>query len=289
MSEEEQAEYGELDRIIGTLFNRNTWLKLWEWCKHNLTTAVLVISGLGSAIQILELSKISIAYIRFFSVTQVISDGALVVATLVLLVISYTIFRFILLPESHILFMKQKIDKKRLSKGQVDRSSIFYFLAPVVFYATLTCIGFRYFKTHLFMSVIGLSILYVYLTAAFIYACHYYEYLRTTQDSFKFKDISRWISKWIRPLIIIMFTASLLVLTVFSLQAYKIPYNLENYSKVDQQVRKDYKDIRDHRILYFNDSYLFVEIYREDRKSVIIYETKGVLFDKNIIVTSAKE
>lgn len=277
----------KFDSILAFLFNKNTRTELLDWCKKYLATCVLIISGLGSAIQIFELGKINIAYIRFFSPTQIIPDGALVIATLILLILAYKILKSTLLGEDVLLAIENNINDKKLSKGKADLRSIPYFLAPVVFYGIMTFVGFYHFKENIFLSIIGISILYVYMGASFVYSYHYYEYLKTTPDTFKFKDTLLGISNWIRPTIILMVTASFLALAILSISAYKLPANLENYAKVDQQVHKDYKNIKSHKILYFNDTYLFVEIHRTDRKTVAVYETAGVFFDKNIIVTQA--
>lgn len=281
---EDNSNYNELDRLIILLINKDTWEILFKWCKENLTTSILLISGLGAIIQVLELAKINIAYIRFFSATQLISDGVLVLATVLIIIIAYNLFRFIFLSKDIMLYIEHRMEDKKLSKGSIDRYAILYFSVPLIFYIFLTGVVFRTFKENFFMNLVGLAFLYALVTVSFIYTYRYYEYLTSTTDEFRFKKIHTSISKWVRPLNMLVTAVSVPAVIILCLHVYKLPSNLENYAKVNQQVEKDYRDIESYDILYFNDTYLFVEIIRENKKSIAVYETKGVLFDKNIIV-----
>nr|WP_181718039.1 hypothetical protein [Psychrobacter sp.]QJS05186.1 hypothetical protein [Psychrobacter sp.] len=278
------ANYNELDRLIILLMNKGTWEILFKWCKENLTTSILLISGLGAIIQVLELAKINIAYIRFFSATQLISDGVLVLATVLIIITAYSVFRFIFLSQNIRLYIELRMKDKKLSKDSTDRYAILSFLVPVIFYIFLTGVVFKTFKENFFMNLIGLAFLYTLLTVSFIHTCLYYEYLTSTTEDFKFKKIHISIAKWVRPLNILLTVVSIPALILLCLHVYKLPSNLENYTKVNQQVEKDYRDIDSYEILYFNDTYLFVEIIKGNKKSIAVYETKGVLFDKNVIV-----
>ena len=79
--------------IIDRIFDKSIWLKGLNLTKEYRPLILILISGLGAAIQIIEISKIDMAYIRFFSVTQLTADGTLVAITLLA---SYIIYKFYL-------------------------------------------------------------------------------------------------------------------------------------------------------------------------------------------------
>ncbi|HLP56623.1 MAG TPA: hypothetical protein VK151_16420 [Fluviicola sp.] len=67
-----------------------TSLQFW---KNNLSLIVIIPYVLGGIWQIIELSNISLTYIRFFSVTQSVSDGLLMLIILFLVISSWTVIK----------------------------------------------------------------------------------------------------------------------------------------------------------------------------------------------------
>ena len=61
------------------MFVNTIKLKIFfEFIKNNISVILLLPAILGGFWQIIELSKMSISYIRFFSATQLLPDGLLV-------------------------------------------------------------------------------------------------------------------------------------------------------------------------------------------------------------------
>ena len=58
-----------------------------KWVLDNISLVLLLPSFLGALWQILELSSINVAYIRFFSVTQIPVDGILILFLIVLIIV----------------------------------------------------------------------------------------------------------------------------------------------------------------------------------------------------------
>ncbi|WP_201573480.1 hypothetical protein [Psychrobacter sp. H8-1] len=56
-----------------------------EWIFSHISIVVLIPSFLGAVWQILELSSINVAYIRFFSISQIPIDGTLILFLLIFL------------------------------------------------------------------------------------------------------------------------------------------------------------------------------------------------------------
>src|SRR5699024_2618217 len=80
-----------------------------------------------------------------------------------------------------------------------------------------------------------------------------------------------------------------LLVAILGIKSYEIPNELENISKVEKRIEQDYKNIKSHKILYFNDKYLFIKLIRNNSTTIAIYETNEVMFDKNIIVNQPIE
>ena len=55
-----------------------TWNEKFKWVKENLNLILIIPTVIGGFWQIIELARISTAYIRFFSITHVIPDGLLI-------------------------------------------------------------------------------------------------------------------------------------------------------------------------------------------------------------------
>lgn len=93
---------------------------LYKLLKDNITTLAILISSLGAFIQIFELSSVHVSYLRYFSATQLASDGAVAALILVPLFLGVGVIAQIL----HHLFEESIED----SNEQLLKSQLFIFI-----------------------------------------------------------------------------------------------------------------------------------------------------------------
>lgn len=278
---EDGVELAELYDWIGKSFK-----KLLAWSKDYLTTCILLISGLGAILQIYNLILIDITYVRFFSPSQLIADGALILAITVILFVSYKIAAHIILNDD----MRQAIKKhSREDKGCLKRC----------IYAAIPIAGFLLFPVIIEILTKPGSIIYGIasigfvtpaLEASILHAFEYSSYIAEKEDATRKELFLETITElWQIGLgMVIIFFYMMLVIIVGS-TSYKIPKDLENINKVVDRVKQDHVGIKKHEVLYFNDKYLFIRLTKENSATTAIYNTNEVIFDNNIIMNQPKK
>lgn len=274
-------------KSLNILFKMTTWKHAFEWSKDNISTALIWISGIGAIIQIRELASIHVSYIRFFSVTQLISDGALVLLMAAFITIIAFITTKFLTPTS---VAKQLIiDIKKNRSFSYFEKYVRYFC---MFLGSIACVGafmeirVADIQKDMCVSMILISLMFAYLTYSAFYYSVFDDYLQKTNDRFllfgkyNFKDYYTSFNRFM-VIATAMVICIVVVKSIFLFPAAsRLPYNLENYSKVAEKVEEDYKHINQHRLLYFNDTYAFIEISKnEDAKGkIVIYKTDDLMF-----------
>lgn len=260
--------------------------KLLSWSKDYLTTCILLISGVGAILQIYNLMAIDIRYVRFFSPSQLIPDGALILTITVLLFLGYKLGELVFLNEG----MQQTIRKhSKENKAYLKRC----------IYASIPIIGFILYAVALQKVVKTGYIIYIIasigfavpiLMASMLHSLEYKDYIAKKEDATKNEQILVGITEiaqvGINTVTIMSYT---LLVAILGIKSYEIPNELENISKVEKRIEQDYKNIKSHKILYFNDKYLFIKLIRNNSTTIAIYETNEVMFDKNIIVNQPIE
>lgn len=286
----EDREQGIEENIVESTHPYN-WIgksfkKLLNWSKDYLTTCILLISGLGAILQIYNLMAIDIRYVRFFSSSQLIPDGALILAITVILVLGYKVGDHVFLNDD----MQQTIKKhSKEDRGYVKRC----------IYAMIPIVGLLVFVVALQILVKPGYIIYVtagigfavpLLMASMLHSFEYNSYIADKEDATgkekSLATITEVAQVGIGSVMIIFYM--LLVITI-GFKSYEVPNDLENISKVEERVEQDYGNIEGYKILYFNDKYLFIRLIKENSTTVAIYETNEVMFDKNIIVNQPKQ
>ena len=108
-------------------------------------------------------------------------------------------------------------------------------------------------------------------------------YVLRKYDTDKFiVEASRYYSFFIGLVLLIIFLLLSIKLVLTQLDSINKPYNLDNYTNLEERIADDYNGIekQDYELLYFNDLYTFIEIEKpqDDKKKVVIYKTEDVLF-----------
>jgi len=241
--------------------------------KNNIQLILLIPTVLGGLWQVLELSFISTSYIRFFSVSQLISDGILI---LFVLSFSYTAFY---LPNWLINTDDFKNDEEKSSiSGAIFTITFFSF----VFWLTVDLFSDSVIKSEqisFFTLLIGL--VFIVASSKGIYVGGYILYYKLKKKKSVRKlnvvvnrgpMIFRFFYVLTQMFLIFLVSGTLLFTFVISLSAiFKfrdnilIPEKLKNIEFVKCSIANSnkYKSVE---IIYFNDKYIFTEV-KDDKKN----------------------
>lgn len=278
--------------------------KYLDQIKKNLSLILLLPTLLGGLWQLFELSKMSISFIRFFSATQLLPDGLLVLLITTLL---YITFKFTRIYKTRLQkkIIKVNIDKPKNKMNNffikknlnnkltyVDNpiyrkniSFIFFnvlmILIPALF---LICVikytsFFNDFLTHfnflsfLFIWIPFIMVINEMMISSLILLVHIIE-------SETFKQIQSYCTK--KPITkeIILFPFKLLITQIIAMsfiafyfiisffhQEYFLPKNLKNLEYIKESLHN--QDYNQSNISYFNDKYIFIE-HKNNEKDAII-------------------
>lgn len=268
-----------------------------KWMLDNVTLILLLPSFLGAVWQILELSSINVAYIRFFSVSQIPVDGILILfLTILIIVMGKAIIGLLKSTfESKVKMLEDEDFVKKIRKNLNSSikkvlgvtailivvmiyliSELFASMFPKSPIATILFIGF---------SVAGL--MFYILDAAMLIGLKYSEEGINKDNASDYIDT--FAAKHKKPIywtilgsIAIVIFMSYLLLKAFS-ASFILPADLYNTKTLESVIYKDFKT-KNYDIEYFNDKYIFVKLctikkcsHRLD-KEIIIYPTEKVLF-----------
>lgn len=265
--------------IIDRIFDKSIWLKGLNLTKEYIPLILILISGLGAAIQIIEISKIDMAYIRFFSVTQLTADGTLVAITLLASYIIYKFYLTTLVVMTPITNLEKALKTEdKTYKTSKDIPSVIAFLQGVSAAAIFMHVG--PFKDNLLIMIALSSMIIAGLTFVLKYFLLYRRYTKMREPTTK----QSWadIVLTIGPAALIAYT--LINLGNIYLDLYNIPTpeRLTNYSYIDSRIAQDYGSSAKYDIRYFNDKYVFIGIVQD--KKIAIYKTDDILFNAQHII-----
>lgn len=261
-----------------------------EWIKEYLSIILLIPALIGGIWQLIELSSISTAYIRFFSVTQVVSDGILILFILTLIVLSLNVGRYG--PS----FMNSKTDiSKQLSLGNFIK--IIFKLLVFSIFSYVTYIAFIEIKNN--KSILGVILLLmmfsILLTILINIILSFRDIIVNTTLVRKWKlkeeeedELNKKRKSITRIIIIILlvpFTKYIAIPLLVLIGEYRnefiLPSNLKNLDYIDCIIEKNYSKPISYKILYLNDSYIFIESELNiDEKEVLILKFEDLLTNK---------
>lgn len=220
--------------------------------KH-LQVLILIPAVLGGIWQLFELAYIDTSFVRFFSVTQVVSDGLIILFL-------FAVFTLIFYGVS----LDDKIKKDKNENVPYDYLGVKIFLLVFFLVAFILTISKNY-KTGFSTSKILLS--YVYFVGI----------LKVLKDlivlkSFKKSDLI------IRGVFFITSIIGLLIIPFLMKgfhNLYSLPKNINNIKNIECYLNMDNKDFN---LLYSNDKYIFIEIKNSGKIEIVNFEE---LFNKD--------
>lgn len=301
-----------LSNVSGAMKLSNL-VNFFEWSKENTSTVLVWITAIGAFIQIIELAVIDLSYIRFFSVSQLISDGSLVLLVFGIYTLMYLISHKFLFFESALKSRYERIDNGEIF-GFNEKYFSFISASITVFFVMGGLANFTNMDTIngiLWLVILILPVAtYLNYVLIRILLLNLY-YIVSTSDDFKIDVIVFKINIKILYIIInifailagtLMFIIALAKFLILMYLSVRVPYYIDNYNHLGEKVAEDYNGLQDYKLLYFNDVYTFVEIskpedkdsklishsisganynvsfYKNTDKKVVIYKTEDVLF-----------
>lgn len=253
----------------------------------NTKTVLAVTYGMGATTQVLKLGAIDPTYIRFFSVSQLISDGAFFISLTFLGYICFYTFSllFNLIGINNFLVSDLKNNHKSES-FLLHAKGFLILLLPfsILIFSNIITVG--YFNNKIISMIVIYSFIYSFLSKILQYSYDYDSHINEITGDKKMGNGAIY-----RLLVGICVVISIIVIPKSIYGMYNLPPNLDNYDKAKQVVITDYKgqDIieEDVNILYFNDKFMFIEITRpNNERSIAVYQTNSMLFDTRVITLS---
>lgn len=272
-----------------------------SWLIENLTTVLLFNSLLGTVWQLIELSMINISYIRFFSLSQIPVDGALISFVFFLIYsIGMLIKKFVLYTlEAKMERYTQPEMMEKIVKN-IDctiKRSVVGFIVIIIIDIGLAI----FFITSMFASgplftilLLGFFVLGTGLMASDIIVFYCIKLYNDDPSADNIDDIGNTVitvlenyrncigGLAIASIIVAILLLSLLLKSISD--NFILPVNLYNTEKMESIIYSDFKtDTYD--IEYMNDQYIFVSLCtiescdHEIDKKIVIYPTETVLFE----------
>lgn len=278
--------------------------------KDNLPLIVLLPAILGGLWQLIELSKMSISFIRFFSPTQLLPDGLLMLFVVFVLYFAYKIGEF---NNKKKRFKRKIIDisEKKPSDFQhyfikvIHVNKLIYIDNPIYqkknvpVNIILIFIGIALFwlvfshdsdPKHEFLSfAVSITFFAVYgrmlIESAYILLIIAIESKTTHIISIFLSNkpiLKEFLLLPFRIIIIVFSFALFLILPIYIFtffhQKFFLPANLKNLKYIESSLNT--KDYNQSNISYFNDKYIFIEHIKDGNSTIEILKFEN-LFENN--------
>lgn len=221
--------------------------KIFDLIRNNITMIAVIPTLIGGIWQICKLGSISINMIRFFSISQLVCDG------MILLVIFIPLFLY-LIPFIRTIYVESK-------KGQniFDKDLLLPNLFAVMVLLSIIVCSILYFELYRYIKTDNLTNLFARTHLLFIPLVVLYYILQ--------KILKKEI---IMQFVFIAFAAIFFSVTLISFNNISQNLkNIENFQLLLQSTKEQTKS-KKIKILYFNDKYIFIEIDKLKSKSILI-------------------
>lgn len=275
--------------------HRHNSIRFWlDFLRDNVSLIVLIPTFFGASWQIIALARLNLSYIRFFSVSQVPVDGALLIFIALLGFVFYKIYlRF---TGSDLATIKKRA---KAFANDYDQSLKRYFFRALIKFTllliaiiALIVLSIDYLSNQspvlIILTLIAGFIVLVNKALIFIIKSGY---LIDTSQRLKTRGQAQGGHLFLDAYL--MFLALSGLIFIFGLITYLndrllIPYNLKNVEQIQSVVHEDYGSER-FQIKYLNDNYIFIQLCGSkpchDGNDIVIYKTADILFAKKAQLT----
>lgn len=268
-----------------------------EIIKFYLPLILIIPPLIGGMWQTLELANMSLSFIRFFSTTQLLPDGILVLYILFVFYISYKLSnklrpdRINLQDKVFILANNDLGDKEESKKIPIAQENkhlliYFFFLNFIFGYFSYGIYSELETNASMFVFTVWLTVSFMFLKSIFetffaiyvLYPERIDSFIKTIinrDDKEKYKN--KTIDQILGAIAIIVFliTVGLILkaITIFH-HISILPDNLKNINYIQKKLEND--DYNKNNILYLNDKFIFIEHSQDDKNTSI----EVIKFDK---------
>lgn len=221
-----------------------------KFLQDNINVVILIPTVLGGFWQLIELLRIDTSFVRFFSITQVISDGLII---LFLLICLYLIYLYVFKIED----LNLNDDEEKV-KPPYENIFVKYILL-ILFLAML---GIGIWSTN-FDKISTFSFFFLllfFVVIAKVYRdiiLHHFD-----NDSYRYLNATAFI------LFALFIGYSDLFFKHFH-KMYYVPFNLKNTKYIECYIDKKKNEFE---LLYFNDKFIFVQIKKTQEIEIINFE-----------------
>jgi len=260
---------------------RETIDKTLKWLdanqiKDNLTYIILIPTILGGIWQIWELTNVSVGFIRFFSISQLISDGLLILFLLLFIWLFYRIGSSMGRVQKR--GSKEKIiDFQLRAKKHVIR--IGFNVGFLIFIMWLFSRE-KYYLFDFLIIVWVISVIVSSLQTLFIDAG-----LNISIHKLGKKVYNKFIEPLIKLAVLILLISSVYLITNLIgkfHENYALPLNFENTKNLKEYIsRKKGINMNSIEILYFNDQYIFIQTESIGNKILVLELSK--LYEEDVL------
>ncbi len=239
--------------------------KIGEFLKEYLSVLIVVPAFIGGIWQAIELMKISYSYIRFFSISQIVPDGILV---LMFFIVGYSFNIFLIylvnLVDSEFKkdfnFKPNETEIYRKISLKVD--STFFVLAYL----------FAMVYPFLYSSFDKPTLNDLNYLAFVMFICTYILNTSLSKCYHRALDKNKKFYKYCNLLLLIFYLTYVFYFSVFIHHIFLSPSNNINIEQVKKDVANKFPNTKQ-KILYFNDKYIFIKIIGlpiKDKKGKLI-------------------
>lgn len=248
--------------------------KTAKFLKEYLSILIVIPAFIGGIWQSFELMSISIPYIRFFSISQIVSDGILI---LMFIIIAFS-YNFIGWFADILFFEKGKPEPAEVLSAEdyeiYKRKKLRYWLSFfIIAYVIIFGLIYRLFddKATLteFKGLFVMTFFYVFILNRSLDNCYFYA-----------KDKHKKIFKACNGLLLVLYFVFALS---FSKRIHNLliaPTNIINIEQVKMDVENKYPNTKQ-ELLYFNDKYIFIKIIdkiKMDKKGKVLKHTSEKIY-----------
>lgn len=285
--------------------------KIYKTIQDNLAIVILLPTILGGLWQLIELSLLSFSFVRFFSVTQLLPDGLLILTMIILLYIAYYFgtnnhkfkynkkildlktkkpknFNFIKNIQSQkLMYINNPIYRKENILNELLLSTIIFLIISYFFLFTNIYNDLNEdFNFIIFVFILWFIIIIFkpFLSSLFVLSVHFFEskfFSKLKEYCIDKPVIKEFLLLPIKMLVLILITLVILFpmkLASFFHEKYLLPKNLKNLEYLDKTLNN--KNYQSNKIVYLNDKYIFIEHKIDENKSIEIVKFDE-LFEKD--------
>lgn len=261
---------------------KRNFIKKIDCIKNYLSLIIIIPAVLGGFWQLIELSTISTSYIRFFSISQVVPDGLLVLFIIFCIVGSLYISKLLRKWFKFSDYLEM-FDWKFMLAIMIFLLNVIFILG-ILIYSETTKIGFIPFS-----YIILIIILVTFYIGAIIelltynFKKQFFDHQGNKIKKETKPDPPKWKSNLVGLLLMAGIFGTFYVLTlIFGIitdlrKSFIETDNIVNIEVLKQNIQVENTGKKFNEIIYFNDKYFFVELKDSLNKSYIrVFKTEKI-------------